>query len=82
MTAQSQMIDLPSGRFHSLSWNAERTDLPGVLLLHGLTSSAWTWERVGEHLSGSYRVYALDLRGHGESVKSGAGTYGRPSAGS
>jgi pimeloyl-ACP methyl ester carboxylesterase len=76
MTAQSQMIDLPTGRFHYLSWNAERADLPGLLLLHGLTSSAWAWERVGEALAGSYRVYAPDLRGHGESVKSGAGTYG------
>lgn len=78
MTAQSQMIVLPSGCFHSLSWNAERTDLPGVLLLHGLTSSAWTWSRVGERLSASYRVYALDLRGHGESLKSGTGAYGHP----
>lgn len=78
MTTLSQMIVLPSGGFHYLSWNAERTDLPGVLLLHGLTSSAWAWARVGERLSESYRVYALDLRGHGESLKSGMGAYGHP----
>jgi N-formylmaleamate deformylase len=78
MTAQSQMIGLPSGCFHYLNWNAERTDLPGVLLLHGLTSSAWAWTRVGEALAQSHRVYAPDLRGHGKSLKSGMGTYGHP----
>src|SRR5260370_1444498 len=77
-TAQSQMIDLTTGRFHYLSWNAGRLDLPGVLLLHGLTSSAWTWTRVGSALAARYRVYALDLRGHGDSVKSEIGTYGFP----
>lgn len=44
----------------------------GSQVRHG-HGSVW-----GEHLSGSYRVYALDLRGHGESVKSGTGTYGHP----
>ena len=72
------MIDLPTGRFHYLSWNAGWPELPGVLLLHGLTSSAWTWTRVGTALAACYRVYALDLRGHGESVKSETGTYGFP----
>ncbi len=76
MTAQSQMIDLPAGRFHCLNWNAERTDLPGVLMLHGLTSSAWSWAQVGEALAKSYRVYAPDLRGHGKSLKSSMGMYG------
>src|SRR5579884_2184646 len=78
MMAQSQMMDLSAGRFHYLSWNTKRTDLPEVLLLHGLTSSAWTWARVGETLAESYRVYAPDLRGHGKSVKSGRGTYSHP----
>ncbi len=74
-TAQSSFIDLPTGHFHYLSWNAQRVDLPGVLLLHGLTSSARTWTRVGSALATQYRVYALDQRGHGKSVKSGPGTY-------
>ncbi len=38
--AQSQMIDLPAGRFHYLSWGAEHRERPSVLLLHGITSSA------------------------------------------
>lgn len=73
---QSQMIDLPAGRFHYLSWGAERNDLPNMVLLHGITSSAQSWVRVGPALAERYRVYALDMRGHGESIKPAPGTYG------
>ena len=72
---QSHMIDLPTGRFHYLTWGAERTDLPSALLLHGITSSAQSWVRVGPALAGRYRVYALDMRGHGDSIKPSRGAY-------
>ena len=73
--AQSGMIDLPAGRFHYVSWGAERTELPGVVLLHGITSSVQSWVRVGPALANRYRVYALDMRGHGESIKPSRGAY-------
>src|SRR5690348_7222184 len=73
--AQSHMIDLPAGRFHYLSWGAERTDLPALLLLHGITSSAPSWGRVAPALADRYRVYALDMRGHGDSVMLPSGVY-------
>jgi pimeloyl-ACP methyl ester carboxylesterase len=75
MMAQSRTIELPAGRFHYLSWGAERTDLPALVLLHGITSSAQSWVRVGPALADRYRVYALDMRGHGESIKPAAGAY-------
>jgi pimeloyl-ACP methyl ester carboxylesterase len=74
--AQVHMIELPGGRFHYLSWNAERTELASVVLLHGITSSAQSWVRVGARLAERYRVYALDQRGHGDSVKPERGVYG------
>ncbi len=74
-TAQSHMIDLPDGRFHYLSWGAEQTELPSMLLLHGITSSAQSWVRVGPELAERYRVYALDQRGHGDSIKPARGAY-------
>ena len=74
-TVRSQMIDLPAGRFHYLSWGAGRAELPSVLLLHGITSSAQSWVRVGPALADRYRVYALDQRGHGDSIKPAPGTY-------
>jgi pimeloyl-ACP methyl ester carboxylesterase len=74
-TIRSQIIDLPAGRFHYLSWGAERTELPSMLLLHGITSSAQSWVRVGPALATHYRVYAFDMRGHGESIKPPPGAY-------
>src|SRR5438445_5838554 len=73
--AQSNMVDLPTGRFHYLSWGTERTDHPCALLLHGITSSALSWVRVGPALANRYRVYAFDMRGHGDSVKPSPGAY-------
>ena len=74
-TVQSHMIDLPAGRFHYISWGADRTGLPDMLLLHGITSSAQSWVRVGPALADRYRVYALDMRGHGDSIKPLRGAY-------
>jgi pimeloyl-ACP methyl ester carboxylesterase len=74
-SAQSDMIDLPDGSFHYLSWGAEQTELPAALLLHGITSSAQSWVRVGPALANHYRVYALDMRGHGDSIKPARGAY-------
>ena len=73
--AKSQMIELAAGRFHYLSWGAERTELPTMLLIHGITSSASSWVRVGPALANRYRVYAFDMRGHGESIKPPSGVY-------
>jgi pimeloyl-ACP methyl ester carboxylesterase len=74
-SAQSHMMDLPAGRFHYLSWGAEQSEFPSALLLHGVTSSAQSWVRVGPALANRYRVYALDMRGHGDSIKPSKGVY-------
>ena len=73
--AQSNRIDLPAGRFHYLSWGTEQTEHPCALLLHGITSSALSWVRVGPALADRYLVYAFDMRGHGDSVQPPSGTY-------
>ncbi len=75
ISARSHMIDLPAGRFHYLSWGTEQIELPSALLLHGITSSALSWVRVGPALAKRYRVYALDMRGHGDSIKPSKGAY-------
>lgn len=74
-SAQSHFIDLPAGCFHYLSWGAEHNELPCVLLLHGITSSAQSWVRVAPAIANRYRVYALDMRGHGDSIKPSRGAY-------
>ena len=40
---------------------------PPVVLLHGLLGSSRNWLSAGRLLADSFRVYALDLRNHGES---------------
>ena len=43
---------------------------PRALLIHGLTSSARSWWRLGAEMArASYQVDAPDLRGHGESPR-------------
>jgi pimeloyl-ACP methyl ester carboxylesterase len=42
---------------------------PVVVLVHGITSSSATWERVMPHLADRFTVIAPDLAGHGESAK-------------
>lgn len=48
-------------------------DGPAVVLLHGMAETAWScWSGQLEVLAGSYRVYAVDLRGHGRSGHAGS----------
>jgi pimeloyl-ACP methyl ester carboxylesterase len=47
-----------------------------MLLLHGLGDCAANWERFGAAMSADYRVVAPDLRGHGDSQRSGDAAYG------
>ena len=44
-----------------------------IVLLHGLASSSHIWNYVGRELTGTHRVIALDLRGHGRSGKPDSG---------
>jgi N-formylmaleamate deformylase len=74
-TPQSATVDLPGGRFHYLSWGTEEVERPSMVLIHGITSSARSWMRVGPALADRYRVYAFDMRGHGDSVKPSSGAY-------
>ena len=62
---QEKFVTLNSRRFHYRACGAE--EAPTLLLLHGLTSHARTWDAVATALADRFHVLALDLRGHGES---------------
>ncbi|KAL2201660.1 hydrolase [Sarocladium strictum] len=47
---------------------AGSSDKPALLLVPGQTLSWWSYETVMGHLSSSYQVYAVDLRGQGRST--------------
>ena len=52
-------------RFHYTEWGAPTA--PAVILLHGVTGHARTWDEEAAALASRYRVLALDQRGHGDS---------------
>jgi pimeloyl-ACP methyl ester carboxylesterase len=62
----------PNDRIHFLDWGGP-ADAVGVLLIHGLSSTAWSWVSVARRLRGARRTVAMDLRGHGLSDAPTAG---------
>lgn len=50
-------------RIHFLDWGG--SGAPGVVLVHGLSTNAWTWAPVARLLAADRRTIAVDLRGHG-----------------
>ena len=50
-------------RIHFLDWGG--TGVPGVVLVHGLSNTAWSWAPVARRLALERRTIAMDLRGHG-----------------
>ena len=58
------VVTVGSGdRIHFLDWGG--SGRPGVLLIHGLSNTAWSWAPVARRLVGVQAVVAMDLRGHG-----------------
>lgn len=49
------------------------SDGPPLVLLHGIGSSAYTWRPVAPRLARHYHLYAVDMRGHGDSAKPDTG---------
>jgi pimeloyl-ACP methyl ester carboxylesterase len=59
---------------HYVEWGSP-TGKP-LVLLHGLTGHARTWDRLAADMHREYRVLALDQRGHGDSDRAPDGDYG------
>jgi pimeloyl-ACP methyl ester carboxylesterase len=56
----------PGDRIHFLDWGGPAGPrVPGVLLVHGLSNTAWSWAPVARRLRAVRHVVAMDLRGHG-----------------
>jgi len=58
----------PGDRIHFLDWGGPvggGGSVPGVLLVHGLSQTAWIWAPVARRLASTLPTAAVDLRGHG-----------------
>jgi pimeloyl-ACP methyl ester carboxylesterase len=61
------VVTLQSGeRIHYLDWSARQEGRP-IVLVHGLSRTAWSWPPVARRLAARHPVVAPDLRGHGAS---------------
>jgi esterase len=60
---RSRHREISGLKFHYLDWGG---DGPPLVMLHGLTGHAHTWDHTAAALSDRYHVYALDQRGHGD----------------
>lgn len=59
-------IDLGGGETTTLEQWGESG--PALLCVHGIASSRKSWARTAENFAASYRVFAYDQRGHGDSA--------------
>ena len=73
-----ELIELRGLRFHYRDWAPRRAGAPDLVLLHGFTGHARSWDAFAEAMTDRYRVVALDQRGHGESGWAAADAYGNP----
>jgi pimeloyl-ACP methyl ester carboxylesterase len=71
-----ELIELRGLRFHYRDWPSKRAGAPDLVLLHGFTGHARSWDAFAEAMSDRYRVLALDQRGHGETGWANADQYG------
>ena len=62
---EDREVDLNGIRFHYLDWGNDH--LPHVVLLHGGSLTAHTWDLAALLLRDHYHLVALDQRGHGDS---------------
>lgn len=63
---RDRFVTLNGLRFHYREWGAPNA-LP-LLLVHGSSGFAQTWDAVAAHLADRWHIIAPDLRGHGESA--------------
>jgi pimeloyl-ACP methyl ester carboxylesterase len=70
---QDRFISVNDLQIHYVEWGSP--DHPAVVLLHGFQSNAHTWDTFSCALSDTYRILALDQRGHGDTSWAPDGDY-------
>jgi hypothetical protein len=63
--ATSKFVELGGLKFHYLDWGGEGRPL---LMLHGFSGHAHTWDHTAAGLRDTHHPLALDQRGHGDST--------------
>ena len=74
MTFLDRAVAVNGLTLHYVEWGAAHAK--PLVLLHGLTSHARTWDGLASELAPRFRVLALDQRGHGDSDAAPDADYG------
>ncbi len=73
MTVSEGTIDSQGVNIHYLDWGTlagkPEGDAPSLVLIHATGFLAALWSPIAEQLSSTFRVVAMDQRGHGDSYK-------------
>lgn len=77
-SVHDHLIRLNGLRFHFREWSCPKADPQDLVLLHGFTGHARSWDAFAQAMSADYRVLALDQRGHGETEWAAPDQYGTP----
>lgn len=72
-TPQDRFIEANGLRLHYLDWGNDAA--PPMLLLHGFSGHAHTWDVFARAMCDRFHILALDQRGHGESDWAKDGAY-------
>ncbi len=62
---ESAALEISGRRINISCWGDP--EAPALLLIHGIRDHSRSWDWVANALAGDYRIYAPDLRGHGNS---------------
>ncbi|MBV8684868.1 MAG: alpha/beta hydrolase [Caulobacteraceae bacterium] len=73
---RDEMIEMRGLRFRYRDWAPAKAGAPDLVLLHGFTGHARSWDAFAEAMTDRYRVLALDQRGHGDTDWAPADAYG------
>ena len=73
-TVADEWIAMRGLRFHYRDWRGP-PGAPVLVLLHGYTGHARSWDAFAAAMTDRYRVIALDQRGHGETDWAPEGVY-------
>src|SRR5262245_39033752 len=73
MEPEDRFFEASRLRLHYVVWGDESK--PALVLVHGSRDHARSWDFVAERMLDRYCIYALDLRGHGDSEHAVGGSY-------
>jgi esterase len=73
MQPDSKTLRVNDLALHYLEWG--EADAPDIVCVHGYTGSADAFNALARRLHDRFHIFALDVRGHGESAWSPSGAY-------